>query len=95
MIMSRMTKKHFGLSGDNVRYSQRYYKICPSITPSAIKYRKKKKYTPKFLIWMAMSFNGESHIYVHKSKYAITINIYLKESINLLTGDLFFSSIKI
>ena len=48
-------EKYFGLSGDNVQCNQRFYTTDPSTTPSDIKYKKKKKFAPKLLIWMAMS----------------------------------------
>ena len=74
-------EKYFGLSGDNVQYNQRFYTTDPSTTPSDIKY-KKKKFSPKLLIWMAMSSKGVSNVYVHKSKQAITTDIYLNECID-------------
>ena len=72
-------EKYFGLSGDNVQCNQRYYITDPSITSSDVKYKKKKKYAPKLLVWMAMSSKGTSNIYVHTSKQAITSNVYLNE----------------
>ena len=74
-------EKYFGLYGDNVQCNQRFYTTDPSTTPSDIKY-KKKKYAPKLLIWMAMSSKGVPNVYVHKSKQAITTDIYLNECIN-------------
>ena len=74
-------EKYFGLSGNNVQCNQRFYTTNPSTTPSDIKY-KKKKFAPKLLIWMAMSSKGVSNVYVHKSKQAITTDIYLNECIN-------------
>ena len=75
-------KKYFGLSGDNVQCNQRYYTTDPSTTSSDVKYMKKKKYTPKLLVWMTMLSKGTSNMYVHKSKETITSNIYLNECIN-------------
>ena len=75
-------EKYFDFSGDNVQCNQRFYITDPSTTPSDIKYKKKKKFAPKLLIWMAMSSKGVSNVYVHKSKQAITTDIYLNECIN-------------
>ena len=75
-------EKHFGLSGDNVQCDQRFHTTDPSTTPSDIRYKKKKKFAPKLLIWMAMSSKGVSNVYVQKSKQAITTDIYLNECIN-------------
>ena len=67
------------LSGDNVQCNQR---TDPSTTPSHIKYKKKKKFAEKLLILMGISSKGVSNVYVHKSKQAITTDIYLNEYIN-------------
>jgi hypothetical protein len=47
-----------------------------------VKYKKKKKFSPKLLVWMAMPSKGTSDIYIHKSKLATTSDIYLNECIN-------------
>lgn len=75
-------EKYFGLSGDNVQCNQRYYTTNPLTTPSDVKFKKKKKFSPKILVWMAMSSKGVSNIYVHKSEQAISSRIYLNECIN-------------
>ena len=75
-------EKYFGLSGDNVQCNKRYYSTDPSTTPSDVKFIKKKKYSPKILVWMAMSSKGVSNVYVHKSRQAVSTDIYLKECIN-------------
>ncbi|CAF4437862.1 unnamed protein product [Rotaria sp. Silwood2] len=75
-------EKYFGLSGDNVQCNQRYYTTNPLTTPSDVKYKKKKKFSPKLLVWMVMLSEGVSDIYVHKSEQAITSNICLNECIN-------------
>ena len=75
-------EKYFGLSGDNIQCNQRYYTTDPSTTSSNMKFKKKKKYAPKLLVWMAMLSKDTSNIYVHKSKQTITSNIYLNECIN-------------
>lgn len=75
-------EKYFGLTGDNVQCNQRFYTTDPSTTPSDVKYKKKRKFSPKLLVWMAMSSNGVSDIYIHRSKQAVTSEIYLNECIN-------------
>ncbi|CAF3971401.1 unnamed protein product [Rotaria magnacalcarata] len=72
-------ERYFGLSGDNVQSNQRYYTANALTTPTDLKY-KKKKYSPKTLVWMAISSKGVSNIYVHKSVDAIGEKIYLNES---------------
>ncbi|CAF4016204.1 unnamed protein product [Rotaria magnacalcarata] len=74
-------ERYFGLSGDNVQSNQRYYTANALTTPTDLKY-KKKKYSPKTLVWMAISSKGVSNIYVHKSVDAIGEKIYLNECIN-------------
>ncbi|CAF1067840.1 unnamed protein product [Rotaria magnacalcarata] len=75
-------EKYFGLSGDNVLCNQRFYTTDPSTTPTDVKYKKKSKFSPKLLVWMAMSSKGVSDIYIHRSKQAVTGDIYLNECIN-------------
>lgn len=75
-------EKYFGLSGDNVQCNQSYYSVDPSTTPSDVKFKKRKKYAPKILVWMAMSSKGVSNVYVHKSRQAISTDIYLTECVN-------------
>ncbi|CAM4752047.1 unnamed protein product [Rotaria magnacalcarata] len=63
---------NFGLSNDNVQYNQRYYTTNPLTTPTDVKY-KKKKYSPKILVWMAISSKASAH-------YANSVLNSLKET---------------
>ena len=75
-------EKFFTLTGDNVIDSQFFYSIDPAVAPADIKFRKKKKFEPKIMVWMAMSSKGISDGYVHKSKQAIRQDTYLNQCIN-------------
>ena len=75
-------EKYFKLSGDNVCGNSYFYSTDPATTPADIKFRKKKKFEPKVMIWMAVWAKGVSDVYVHKSKQAIRQGTYLKECIN-------------
>lgn len=75
-------EKYFKLCGDNVSGNRFFYSTDPTTTPPNIKFQKKKKFEPKVMIWMAISAKGFSDVYVHKSKQAVSTNIYLNECIN-------------
>ena len=64
-------EKFFTLTGDNVIGNRYFYSTDPTAATAAIKFRKKKKFEPKIMVWMAMLSKGVSDVYVHKSKQAI------------------------
>ena len=75
-------EKYFKLSGDNVSGNQLFYSTDPVTAPANIKFKKRKKFEPKIMVWMAMSSKGVSNVYIHKSKQAIRQDTYLNECIN-------------
>jgi hypothetical protein len=75
-------EKYFTFSGSNVGCNQRFYSSDPSAVPSDVKFRKKTKFEPKIMVWMAMSSRGVSSVYVHKGSQAIGQKVYLEECIN-------------
>jgi len=75
-------EKFFKLTGDNVNCNRLFYSTDPATAPPDIKFRKKKKFEPKVMIWMAVSSKGVSNVYVHKNKQAINQDTYLNECIN-------------
>jgi len=75
-------EKYFKLTGDNVNSNRLFYSTDPATAPTDIKFRKKKKFEPKLMVWMAMSSKGVSNMYVHKSKQAVNEDTYLNECIN-------------
>ena len=70
------------LTGDNVIGNRFFYSIDPTATSADIKFRKKKEFEPKIIVWMAMSSRGVSDMYVHKRKQAICQDTYLNQCIN-------------
>lgn len=75
-------EKYFTLTGDSVIGNRLFYSTDPARAPADIKFRKKKKFEPKIMVWMAMSSKGVSDVYIHKSKQAIRQDTYLNECIN-------------
>ena len=61
-------EKSFTLTGDNVIDNRVFYSTDPTRASADIKFRKKKKFEVKIMVWMGMSFKALSHLYVHKSK---------------------------
>ncbi|CAF2036103.1 unnamed protein product [Rotaria magnacalcarata] len=72
----------FTLTGDNVIGNRFFYSTDLTTAPVDIKFRKKKKFESKIMIWMAISSKGVSDVYVHKSKQAIRQDTYLNQCIN-------------
>ncbi|CAF4175085.1 unnamed protein product, partial [Rotaria sordida] len=75
-------EKYFTLSGNNVSCNRYFYSTNPATTPPNIKFRKKAKFEPKVMIWMAISTKGIFDVYVHKSKLGVDQKTYLQECIN-------------
>jgi transposase len=72
-------EKYFRLSNYNVPGNNNYYSENKTQAPPSIKYKKKVKFEPQVLVWVAMSSRGFSEIYVHTSKIAVNQNIYINE----------------
>ena len=51
-------EKLFTLTGDNVIGNRFFDSTDPTAASADIKFRKKKKFEPKIMVWMAMSSNG-------------------------------------
>ena len=75
-------EKSFTLTGDNVIGNRFFYSTDPTAASTDIKFRKKKIFEPKIIVWMAMSSKGVSDMSAHKSKQSIRRNMYLNQCIN-------------
>ena len=73
-------EKYFTLSG-NIPGNNRYYSSDTSSAPENIKFIQKQKFEPHLLVWLAVSPRGISNPYIHRSKIAIRVEIYLKQCI--------------
>ena len=73
-------EKYFTLTGD-ITSNRSYYTSNPSTTPPDIKFKRRTKFEPKLLVWMAVSPKGMSRVYVHRSKVAVNTKTYLNECI--------------
>jgi hypothetical protein len=72
-------EKYFSLSNINIPGNDIFYTSDKSTAPNEIKYAMKKKFEDKVLVWVAISEQGLSKHYVHRSKIAISSDIYIKE----------------
>jgi len=68
-------EKYFSLSNSNIPGNDRYYTSDKSTAPDEIKYKMKKKFEAKVLVWMAISSAGLSEAYVNRSKNAINSKV--------------------
>ncbi|CAF1261407.1 unnamed protein product [Rotaria sordida] len=74
-------EKYFSLSGVDIPGNSLYYTSDPSTAPANIKYKQYQKFEPKVLVWLAIAAKGCSKPYIHKSKNAVTGDVYLKQCI--------------
>ena len=44
-----------------------------------MKYKKKRKYEPKVLVWIAISDDPMSKTYIHEFRGAINVNVYINK----------------
>ena len=72
-------EKYFTLSNTNIPGNDIYYSSNKSEAPVEIKYKRKKKFEDKVLIWAAISSEGISDPYISKSDNAINVNTYINE----------------
>ncbi|XP_065684223.1 uncharacterized protein LOC136096637 [Hydra vulgaris] len=72
-------EKYFNLSNSNIPGNDIYYTNNKLSAPDNVKYKLKKKFEEKVLVWICISSNGFCEPYIHRSKNSITSNIYVKE----------------
>jgi hypothetical protein len=72
-------EKYFYLSNTSILGNDVYYTSDKSITPVDVKFKLKTKFEDEVLIWAAISGNGLSDAYIHKSKNAIDYQIYINQ----------------
>ena len=72
-------EKYFSLSNTSTPGNDIFYTSDKSTAPNQIKYAMKKKFEEKVLVWIAISEEGLSKHYVHKSRIAISSDIYIRE----------------
>jgi transposase len=72
-------ESYFPLSKSQVPGNDKFYTSDISTTPPDVKYKKKKKFEPKILLYLVISEKGKSRIYIRKSKLAVTAKVYSEE----------------
>jgi hypothetical protein len=70
------------LSDDNVGENRFFYSTNPATTPEETKFRKKKMFESKIMIWLAISARGVSDVYIHREKQPVRQDIYLPQCID-------------
>nr|XP_047142520.1 uncharacterized protein LOC124816838 [Hydra vulgaris] len=72
-------EKYFNLSNSNIPGNDIYYTNNKLLAPDNVKYKLKKKFEEKVLVWICISSNRFCETYIHRSKNSVTSNIYVKE----------------
>lgn len=73
---SYLTFSHSDMAGNDGFYSKK-----PGKAPADVRFKKRKKFEQKVLVWVAISPQGLSHAMIKKSGYAINAERYLNECI--------------
>jgi len=72
-------ESYFTLSHSSINGNDNYYSSDPASTPATVKFKKKSKFEPKLLVWLAMSRFGISKIFICPSGLAINQDIYRED----------------
>ncbi|CAF3974578.1 unnamed protein product, partial [Rotaria sp. Silwood1] len=64
-------EKYFTSTNANVGRNRYYYSTDSSTASNNIKFKQKKKFEPKLMVWMAMSSKGVSDVFIHQSGQAV------------------------
>lgn len=74
-------ESYFTLSHATINNNNTYYTSDINLTPASVKYRPRRKFEPKCLVWIAMSAKGVSEPFICPSGMAINQHVYLEECI--------------
>lgn len=74
-------ESYFTLSHATINKNDTYYSSDQDLTPASVKYRPRKKFEPKCLVWVAMSAKGISEPFMCPSGMAIDQCGYLERCI--------------
>lgn len=74
-------ESYFTLSNSTLSGNNTYYSDDVNNAPNNIKFKFKKKFEPKLMVWIAISPKGVSKPYFKPSKLAINQEVYLNECI--------------
>lgn len=74
-------ESYFTLSHSTINGNDTYYSSDRDKTPASVKYRKKRKFEPKVLVWLAASDKGLSQPFFVPSRLAVNKSVYEDECI--------------
>jgi hypothetical protein len=75
-------ESYFTIDGSDTYGNDFYYTFHGLEVPEEVKYRFVSKFTPKVMVWLAISSKGISEPLIVKSKNAINSQIYIEECLN-------------
>jgi transposase len=75
-------ESYFTIDGSDTYGNDFYYAYHGLEVPEEVKYRFVSKFTPKVMVWLAISSKGISEPLIVKSKNAINSQIYIEECLN-------------
>lgn len=74
-------ESYFTLTNSNLMANRFYKSSNKEETPNSVKFKKRKKFETKILVWAAISNKGISRLYYRESGYAINADVYKDECI--------------
>jgi transposase len=75
-------ESYFGLSNHSLPGNDGFYSSNLDVTPIEVQLKRKEKFPPKLLIWVAFSEKGISKPYIVPSGQAINQDVYINECLN-------------
>ena len=70
---------YFPLSNTNLSGNAGYYTSDPNAMPNEVKFKRKSKYEPKLLVWVALSKKGVSKHYIASSGQAVDKEVHISK----------------
>ena len=72
-------ESYFPLSNSDLSENAGFYTSDLDATPNEVKLKRKSKYEPKLLVWIALSEKGVSKYYIAPSGQAVNENVYISK----------------
>jgi len=77
-------ESYFGLSNQELSTNAGFYSSDLNKTENEVKLKRKDKFEPKLMVWLAFSEKGISQHYIVPSRQAVTENVYISKCLSKL-----------
>ena len=73
-------EKYFTFASDTAS-NRSFYTLDRSTTSNHVKFKYRAKFEPKLSVWVTISSEGISRLFIHRSKLVVNTKTYLNECI--------------